>query len=518
MALSVVYPRLPDAVRRSMRFAVSVDGQEADVLVSAPPGPPDPRIYRGGDDGNAFNAQDDRSFSYCPFAFQGECEVTARKLGAGGTVRAIELRPSNGVGRDFDIVRSDTAARSITLRIRKPNAKISVEFIDDDWRPERELPGHALLLFADEPEESPESASAGQPGTVSVVAGTSPGKSLPIGTKALRFEPGLHRLGYYRVPPEVERIHISGGAYILGAIDGSGRDRLSVTGRGIISGEAFPWRAGKSTPDSSFASDRWLECIKLLELGKSYRVEGICMVNAPHWVLTFGTDDTEACGEIRNVKVFGNWRWNNDGIAVTKDSLVKECFVSAFDDAFKIYSSGGTVEDCVVWQMDNGAIFQLGWYPKTVRGVRARGIDVIHAEWTGRNQNWGILNMAQRNEAQSEPGVVSDLVLSDIRIEGPCAKIAGLELYGMPNQRIEDVLIERATVGSLLPRENLPFTARHGDAKSHGDPGGKPFVASGNVRGIVFKDCVVGGMRLTQAQATERCGLSLSEGADLRFE
>src|SRR5690606_18607187 len=67
---------------------------------------------------------------------------------------------------------------------------------------------------------------------------------------------------------------------------------------------------------------------------------------------------------VRNVKMFGNFRYNTDGVQTgTKGLLVEDCFFQCNDDNFSI---NGVCQDVVIqrnrlWNLYNGGVFMLGW-------------------------------------------------------------------------------------------------------------------------------------------------------------
>ena len=137
-------------------------------------------------------------------------------------------------------------------------------------------------------------------------------------------------------------------------------------------------------------------------------LEDVTIANSPHWVLTFiNDDDARTQGTFDNFKMVGAWTYNNDGLPnpTGSSSYIRNAFIHADDDAFKIYNSDSRIENCVVWQSNNGAVFQFGWFPKTCSNVEVSNIDVIHFEnWYGVNQMKPRgLQLRQRRRAGHHP-------------------------------------------------------------------------------------------------------------------
>jgi hypothetical protein len=126
----------------------------------------------------------------------------------------------------------------------------------------------------------------------------------------------------------------------------------------------------------------------------------------------------------------GAWTYNNDGLPVPggEGSFVRDAFVHANDDAFKLYNSGGRIENCTVWQGPNGAVFQFGWFAKSVSDVRVGNIDIIH------NENWygvGQSNRATINFADaSGSGLIEDVRFENITTEGKILRLFGFKTDG----------------------------------------------------------------------------------------
>ncbi len=486
--------------QRSPFYEVTVEGKKADVYVSVPP------EGDGRRNGRAFDLADKRSFSFAAFSFSGQVEVVVRKKRGG--FDDVVLRPSRKMERSFCILEKKPKEGTVRLLVKQPGSKMSVEFIDENWRAKRRIPRDALLLFADPletagrvppPDKTEAATCVVQPGTK---------LKLPEKTEAVVFEPGLHRLGYWNVPSAIKHIHIAGGAYVLGAINARRTKGCSITGRGIISGENFIWRASKRDPAEQAREPCWRNAVKLLETGKEYHIEGITLVNPPHYVC-----NTSSRGRVENIKVLGSWRWNNDGVDVTENSVVENCFVSAFDDAFKLYYSGGKVRDCVVWQMNNGAVFQLGWWGKSPRDVVVENIDVIHTEFTGTNENWGLIAFARHDGR----GVIRNYTFKNIFIEGPVARIIGLHLHESPGQKIENMQITNLSVGSILDPSAYPFVAETGSVRSRAVRDGLVNIVGGAIEGLLFTNFTIGGMRITQGNYKELGRFTVVGSPDVRF-
>ena len=177
--------------------------------------------------------------------------------------------------------------------------------------------------------------------------------------------------------------------------------------------------------------------------------------------------------------------------------MVRDAFIHADDDALKLYHTGGRVENCVVWQNNNGAVFQFGWFPKTVRDVRVRGVDVIHNEnWYGVNQ----LNRAVFNYADAGgKGAIEDIRFEDIAIEGKILRAFGFKATG--GQVLRNWHFKNLSVGAF-------------GAGKLGAPGRNYFI--GDISGFHFEGFRVGVKTITSPDAGQ-CDFGPGAGSEFKF-
>ena len=59
------------------------------------------------------------------------------------------------------------------------------------------------------------------------------------------------------------------------------------------------------------------------------------------------------------------------------------------DDSIKLFASGMVVSDVIVWNLNNGAAFQLGWWSThNQRDILVERVTVLHAEWRNESSSW----------------------------------------------------------------------------------------------------------------------------------
>ncbi|MFN0129872.1 MAG: hypothetical protein ACKV19_24670 [Verrucomicrobiales bacterium] len=226
--------------------------------------------------------------------------------------------------------------------------------------------------------------------------------------------------------------------------------------------------------------------MKLVQLAvEQVTLRDVTLVDAPYWCVSFINDaDKRTMGRFENFKIIGAWTYNHDGLPVPggAGSVVRDAFIHADDDAFKLYHSGGRVENCVVWQNNNGAVFRFGWFPKTVRDVRVHGVDVIHNEnWYGVNQsNRAVFNYADA----SGHGVIEDVRFEDIAIEGRILRAFGFRPMG--GQTLRAWHFKNVSIGAF-------------GAGQLGGPGRNYFL--GDIRDFHFEELTVGGETIRTLEA-----------------
>ncbi|MBU8861611.1 MULTISPECIES: hypothetical protein [unclassified Micromonospora] len=363
------------------------------------------------------------------------------------------------------------------------------------------------------------------PDTYVVNPGTTFDRARAARSAPVIFKRGVHDLGYWPVPDSVRRVHLDGGAYVKGAIDSatvskSTQQGFTLTGRGVLSGEDFDWRADKRTNGTTSCSyDCWEHTVKMVQLGTDkFRFHDVTVVNAPHWVVTGhrdneitakqSDDESRFSGTISDVKVLGNWGWNGDGIPALTGTTISDSFVSAFDDAFKLYSSNATVKNNTLWQMDNGAVFQLGWFAKTISNITATNNTLLHTEWTGTNSNWGLLNYQEAGGS----GTVSNVSITGTRIMGPTTRVVALSNTSAA-QTFRTITLADTTVDKLYSVAEINSLRGNG---SKDLPRNLVKQAKAPLE-LTVRNLRIGGQAITAGNATTTGGFAISGEPALSF-
>lgn len=231
---------------------------------------------------------------------------------------------------------------------------------------------HALLLFADPPETDRPNPADGYciltnatPSAVAVV---------PAEYSGLYFKNGVHDIGVYHVPAHIKNIYFESGAWVYGALIMDGHPKVKIFGRGVLSEARLNYRESHAI-EAAHQSDQ-------------IDLEGFVVADTKYFaVRLLGRNNT-----VKWVKVTGGWTYNTDGIAAFGGSTVAHCFIRANDDSLKPYADNLSISDCVVWQMNNGAVIQLSWGNAKAANVTISNVDILHAEWNNNAVNRGIVS------------------------------------------------------------------------------------------------------------------------------
>jgi len=345
--------------------------------------------------------------SFTTFSFSGEVTVEVSKL-TGAYVSECGVYPSS-YGIEPEIVTD----RMIRFSIDRPMKKMAVVF-NDDWTT------HPLFLFAD-PLEDP----VPSPGDRSVIY----------------FGPGVHEAGVIR-PLSDQTVYIAGGAWVKGCIESHETQRVTIRGRGVLSGEDYAHRE-----HHMIHLEGWNR--------KEALVEGITIVQSPHYCVQLDGQDSV----VRNVKMF-TWYFNGDGARVGRDGIVEDCFFRVNDDALKLYFGDEVARRCVFWQMENGAVFQISWnMPGDHANFHVYDSDIIRTEHQWDNPNLGIIVATHRGSAH-----MHGYLFEDIRVENARNRLFNIHMLRGPkhydidrgNGEISDIVIRNFTATHCdLWRQNI---------------------------------------------------------------
>lgn len=324
----------------------------------------------------------ERSSSWTTFSFSGEIIVEVEVLNT--NINKCVLRPKS------KNIAFEQIGNTIRFKLNKPQ-KLALEVNDDKKNP--------LFIFADPPEEN------------------IPAK----GDKGLwYFEPGVHAIGKIELPDTVIHIYVAGGAYVQGAFENTHRaGNFKLSGRGIITSEIFEKINDQQRKKLADWQEQNPHTVYLQGNGKNVYVEGITFADGVMNNLIVN----QSYSTVRNCKFFG-WYFNTDGVLIGEHGLIENCFFRCNDDAIKLYKNYLVVQNCIFWQNDNGAPFQISWNSKeNYHHIRALNCDVIHCEHKEESYNGAIFSAVHGGE-----GHLSDYHFENIRIEGDVFRLFKLTI------------------------------------------------------------------------------------------
>ncbi|MEZ4905349.1 MAG: glycosyl hydrolase family 28 protein [Spirosomataceae bacterium] len=208
------------------------------------------------------------------------------------------------------------------------------------------------------------------------------------------FEDGLHDIGDKYLIPSHKKVYVSGGAYIKGQFYAENGENISVSGRGILSGENYPARTANH--------------MLVFKNVNQVTIEGITIIHAPRYMISVSGQHTH----IDNVKMLG-WWFSTDGISAGENSIIENCFFKVNDDAIKLYSSHTIAKNNVIWQMENGAPFMISWNgTKDFGHCQVINNDIIRVEHTWDNENLAVICAVHGGKAH-----ISDFLFENLRID-----------------------------------------------------------------------------------------------------
>jgi len=224
-----------------------------------------------------------------------------------------------------------------------------------------------------------------------------------------RFKSGVHNIGEKFELKSGDTLIIEGGAYVKGQIYAENANNITIMGAGILSGQEFPARSA-----NHMITMRNCDHVD---------ISGITIIHAPRYMIAVSGKHHH----FNNIKMLG-WWFSTDGISGGNDVLIENCFFKVNDDAIKLYRSNTTVRNCVIWQMENGAPFQIGWNMSGVnQNFHVYNCDIIRVEHLWDNENLAVFCAIHGGS-----GHMKDYLYEDIRIDNSVWRI--FHLITKPNR------------------------------------------------------------------------------------
>ncbi len=220
------------------------------------------------------------------------------------------------------------------------------------------------------------------------------------------FGPGIHFPGKIALKSG-DRVYIDKDALVFGWIYAENAEDIRIFGNGVL--------------DSGNEERVYIHCYEAFTNGnlkfydcKGLKIEGIAVKNSAIWCVNlFGCEGVT----LDNIKVFGQWRYNTDGIDIVNSKNVKivNSFVHSFDDTVTVKGIDRYIErDCenicvensVLW-CDWGRCLEIGLETacREYKNIVFKNCDIL--------RSGGIALDIQNGDCAD----VHDIIFTDINIE-----------------------------------------------------------------------------------------------------
>jgi hypothetical protein len=427
-------------------------------------------VYQSAAGDKNTQGQANKTFSYAVTSGPGPFTVEVTK--AGSKAGQAVLRPERlGLGTVATTV--DAAGSKAVFTVADP-AQISVEFDDDPALMD------AVVILARPAElagEVPDPAKSYVVSDAKVAA-----LAVPAGQSTVYFPPGVHEIGYWSIPATVNQVYLADGAFVRGYFhaDRTGGAPIKINGRGVLSGDVYPFNNGGYT-----------NLLDVVGMTKGHLIEGISLVDSSKYTAALYASDST----MQDVLLHA-WHYESDGLHVRGTNVVASgVFFHVNDDAIVTSSpvTSFTVKDSVFWAMAGGSALELGWNPHSVDGVTLQSSTLIHHQWNASPDvpSGGLVNGCNLLATNDSNPVVKNVVVTDISVDVPVPRLIDLRMIRptSPSPPYAD------------DYQNFTFTSIHLD---HQGPVTKPLIfldaidATHTSSGFAFHGLSINGAVITQ--------------------
>jgi len=173
------------------------------------------------------------------------------------------------------------------------------------------------------------------------------------------FGPGIHFAGKITLHDN-ESLYVDKDALVYGCIYARGASNVRVFGNGLFDDSTEERVGNYCYEEYTNGNIKFYDC-------ENVSVEGVLFRNSAIWCVNlFGC----RCVKLDDVKVFGQWRYNTDGVDVvnSQDISIENSFIHSFDDTItikgidvykEISNQRIHVKNCVLW-CDWGKTCEVG--------------------------------------------------------------------------------------------------------------------------------------------------------------
>ena len=220
------------------------------------------------------------------------------------------------------------------------------------------------------------------------------------------FGPGIHFPGKITLRDN-ESVYVDKDALVFGCVYGENAENIRIFGNGVLD-DSHEERTGNYCYEPyTNGNVKFYDC-------KNLKIQGVLMKNSAIWCVNlFHCFDVD----IDDIKVFGQWRYNTDGIDIVncQNIFIRNSFIHSFDDTITIkgidrYARTNNenihTENCVLW-CDWGKCCEVGVETacREYKNISFRNCDVLRGGNTALDINNG------------DCAEISNVVFEDIRVE-----------------------------------------------------------------------------------------------------
>ncbi len=220
------------------------------------------------------------------------------------------------------------------------------------------------------------------------------------------FGPGIYFAGKIKMKSG-EKMYIDKDALVYGCVYADNAENIEIFGNGILDDGSEERVSIQCYEDYTNGNVKFYDC-------KNLKIRGVGMKNSAIWCVNlFHCFDVEIDG----ISVFGQWRYNTDGIDIVNCQRIeiKNSFVHSFDDTITVkgidrYRDTDNkhihIENCVLW-CDWGRTCEIGLETSCneYSDISFRNCDILRA---------GTVACDIQNGDYAE---VHDILFEDIRVE-----------------------------------------------------------------------------------------------------
>ncbi len=220
------------------------------------------------------------------------------------------------------------------------------------------------------------------------------------------FGPGIHFPGKLTLHSH-ESIYVDRDALVFGCVFAENAEDIRIFGNGILDDAGEGRASGPCYEAFTNGNLKFYDC-------RNIRIEGVLLRDSAIWCINlFHCFDVTVDG----VKVFGQWRYNTDGVDVVncQNISIRNSFIHSFDDTITIkgidrYATTDNAhiltENCVLW-CDWGKTCEIGIETacRAYDDITFKNCDILRAGNTAMDIQNG------------DCAAVSNVLFEDIRVE-----------------------------------------------------------------------------------------------------